>query len=249
MQFSGSILVQFGWVNLDAIPHLINNAVESSDKYSPCEIKITVRTTNENVNIEISDNGRGIKKRDLNRIWERGTSIGRPGGSGLGLYGAKVFIEQQKGQIDMKSEYGKGSTVRMKLPLVLNSFQFHGMGPFEHVLIEDYKLNQLLWLNEATKRNLDFAVFSSPSEFLGNLHSISPKATIYLDSRFPDFPILGEEWAKELYQMGFKKIYMCSTSRIDMNDKTWLMGSVPKEKPFQNLENSSWQEAGRHRLK
>lgn len=217
------------------LSNVINNSREASDKYKPCDIQINLESTGNRVLIDIVDNGKGLKESDLRKVFDRGVSIDKPGGSGLGLYDARQFIEKEGGTIELKSQYKKGVLVRMTLPIILSSFQSHGKGPFEYVLIEDYKLSQLLWLQAASQRNLSFAVFSSPSEFLDNIHSISDKATIYLDSRFPDFPMLGQDWAKELYyKKGFKKIYMCSSVEITIGDKPWILGSVPKHKPFDN---------------
>ena len=221
------------------LSNIINNSREASKKYKTCEIKIGLRKKGEIVTIEIVDNGKGIKMSNLPKVFDREVSINKPGGNGLGLSDAKKFIEGETGTIEIKSKRNKGSTVIITLPVVLSTFQSHGQRPFKHVLVEDYKLSQLLWLQEAADRGLSFAVFSSPSEFLNNLDTISDNAVLYLDSHFPDFPMLGENWAKELYhEKGFKKIYMCSTSEIAIDDKPWIMGRVPKNKPFEQFNKT-----------
>ncbi len=215
------------------LSNIINNAREASKKDDPCEIQIKLTRKGSNAFIEIEDNGKGIKESDIKRVFSRGVSIDKPGGNGWGLSDAKKFIESQDGTIEIESKLNKGTTVKINLPILLSNFQSRGKAPFDHVLVEDYKLSQLLWLEKADSKKLNFAAFSSPSEFLENMELVSPNATLYIDSHFPDFPMRGEEWARELYsKYGFKKIYMCSTSPIDITDMPWIKACIAKHKPF-----------------
>ncbi len=187
----------------------------------------------ESIFLKIADNGKGLQKARIEKVFKRGVSVDKPGGSGLGLSDAQAYVNKIGGKISFESDYRKGSVITIRLPRVVSSFQFCGKGPYSEILIEDYKLGQLLWLEEAEKNDLDFAVFSSPVEFLSNISVVAPNATVYLDSHFPDFSQKGEDWAEELSQLGFSMIYMCSTSDIDISDKPWIKGIVSKSHPFQ----------------
>ena len=66
--------------------------------------------------IELSDTGIGIPQENLDKIFDPLFST-TPYGIGLGLTIARQFIEAHEGVIDVKSEIGKGTTVRLKLPL------------------------------------------------------------------------------------------------------------------------------------
>jgi signal transduction histidine kinase len=214
------------------LSNIINNAKEASRANKACQIYIQLFNKSDHVIIEIADNGKGLKKSQVEKIFERGVSINKPGGSGLGLADAKKYIEKVNGSIAFNSTYRRGAAVTIKLPIVEAKFQFNGSKPFKHVLIEDYRLGQLLWLEEAENKDLDFAVFSSPTEFENNIDLIDKEAQIYLDSHFPDFSSKGEDWAEGVFERGFKNIYFCSNSKIDLDTKPWIKGIAHKHSPF-----------------
>jgi PAS domain S-box-containing protein len=102
---------------LRVLKNLILNAIKFSE--SDCKIDVSARKTKNNfVEIAIKDNGIGIKKKDLNRIFEQYVKINPSSpGSGLGLAVAKSIVEAHCGQINAKSDgIGKGSTLMFTLP-------------------------------------------------------------------------------------------------------------------------------------
>jgi two-component system phosphate regulon sensor histidine kinase PhoR len=99
--------------------NLIDNAV----KYTPDhgEVGIEITDKNEYLAIEIYDNGIGIPKDSLPRIFERfyrvdKTRSRKMGGTGLGLSIVKHIVIIHGGKIDVKSEEGKGSRFCISLP-------------------------------------------------------------------------------------------------------------------------------------
>jgi CheY-like chemotaxis protein len=72
------------------------------------------------VQLEVSDTGIGIPDEDLPKIFEPFFTTKEAGtGSGLGLAQVEGIIAQHGGKIDVKSEYGKGSTFRIFFPPVV----------------------------------------------------------------------------------------------------------------------------------
>ena len=79
-------------------------------------INITVEQEKESVKIDIHDNGKGIPKKDWNKIFKPGFTT-KKRGWGLGLSLSKRIIEQyHKGQLFVRSsELGKGTCIRIVL--------------------------------------------------------------------------------------------------------------------------------------
>lgn len=113
------------WIEIDTdkMTQVIDNILNNAIKYSPDGGKITVsmKTTDDQMILSVSDQGLGIPKQDLPKIFDRFYRVDRArsraqGGTGLGLAIAKEIIKQHKGFIWAKSEYGKGSTFTIVLP-------------------------------------------------------------------------------------------------------------------------------------
>ena len=113
------------WIEIDTdkITQVIDNILNNAIKYSPDggKITVTMKTTDDQMILSISDQGLGIPKQDLPRIFDRFYRVDRArsraqGGTGLGLAIAKEIIKQHDGFIWAKSEYGKGSTFTIVLP-------------------------------------------------------------------------------------------------------------------------------------
>ena len=113
------------WIEIDTdkMTQVIDNILNNAIKYSPDggKITVTMKTTDDQMILSISDQGLGIPKQDLPRIFDRFYRVDRArsraqGGTGLGLSIAKEIIKQHKGFIWAKSIYGKGSTFTIVLP-------------------------------------------------------------------------------------------------------------------------------------
>ena len=113
------------WVEIDTdkMTQVIDNIMNNAIKYSPDggTITVSVRTTDVQMILSISDEGLGIPKQDLPKIFDRFYRVDKArsraqGGTGLGLAIAKEIIKQHHGFIWAKSEYGKGSTFTIVLP-------------------------------------------------------------------------------------------------------------------------------------
>ncbi|GGE28204.1 cell wall metabolism sensor histidine kinase VicK [Streptococcus himalayensis] len=113
------------WVEIDTdkMTQVIDNLLNNAIKYSPDGGKITVsmKTTETQMIVSISDEGLGIPKADLPKIFDRFYRVDKArsreqGGTGLGLAIAKEIVKQHNGFIWAKSQYGEGSTFTIVLP-------------------------------------------------------------------------------------------------------------------------------------
>lgn len=109
----------------NGIERVILNVLSNAVKYTQEEgiIKIYVGFVYNDAYIKVIDNGIGIPKEDLARVFERFYRVDKArsremGGTGLGLSIAKEIIEQNNGSIDIKSELGKGTEVVIRIPAV-----------------------------------------------------------------------------------------------------------------------------------
>ena len=100
--------------------NLINNAIAYSKEETIVKLRISAE---EQYGIfEVKDQGIGIEKSELPRIFERFYRIDRArsrnsGGTGLGLSIVKHLIEAHEGKIQVTSEVGKGTSMKVYLPI------------------------------------------------------------------------------------------------------------------------------------
>lgn len=113
------------YINGDRIrvEQTVINIVSNAIKYTPDggEIHVSLREAGSNVEISVSDNGIGIPKEDIPRLFERFYRVEKArnsdkGGTGLGLAIAKEFVSAHGGDIKVESEVGKGTTFVISFP-------------------------------------------------------------------------------------------------------------------------------------
>lgn len=104
--------------------NMINNLVDNAVKYSRENplIRITTHNTSKSLVIRIDDNGIGMSKETVKRIFEKfyrahTGNIHNVKGFGLGMSYVKTVIDAIKGRIKVESTLGKGSTFIVEIPL------------------------------------------------------------------------------------------------------------------------------------
>jgi signal transduction histidine kinase len=100
--------------------NLVSNAIKFTNKNGT--ININAAQTDSNVIISVSDNGIGIARDDLTKLFNISEVITTKGtaketGTGLGLFLCKEFVEKHGGKIWVESEVGKGSDFKFTLPI------------------------------------------------------------------------------------------------------------------------------------
>lgn len=112
------------WGDVNRLMQIFTNLVNNAISYSKEATTVTLRiSANDDYGIfEVKDEGLGIEKAEISRIFERFYRVDRArsrnsGGTGLGLSIVKHLIEAHQGKIQVTSEVGKGTSMKVYLPL------------------------------------------------------------------------------------------------------------------------------------
>jgi PAS domain S-box-containing protein len=105
----------------DKVEQVLTNLVENACKYgSPKGLRIDGSVDEGSVALAVTDHGEGIQASDLPKVFSKyfRRSVGRPTGSGLGLWISRGLVESHGGRLEARSNPGQGSTFRFTLPLL-----------------------------------------------------------------------------------------------------------------------------------
>ncbi|KAF5418333.1 MAG: Methanogenesis regulatory histidine kinase FilI [Candidatus Methanogaster sp.] len=98
--------------------NLVNNAIKFTEEG---EVEVKVIEKDKSIEIIVKDAGVGIKKEDIQKLFAPFTqleyTVSEENGTGLGLYLVRNLVRLLNGDIRVESEYGKGSTFTLTLPL------------------------------------------------------------------------------------------------------------------------------------
>jgi PAS domain S-box-containing protein len=102
---------------------VIENLIDNAGKYTPVgkKIHVTVERQADRAYIRVTDEGVGIAKKDLSKLFQKFSRIDNElstvvGGTGIGLYWAKKIIDLHDGTITVQSQPNKGTTFTISLP-------------------------------------------------------------------------------------------------------------------------------------
>ncbi|MCX8052797.1 MAG: ATP-binding protein [Armatimonadetes bacterium] len=120
----------------DKVDQILTNLTNNAVKYSPDGGTITVagKPLDGKVQLMVADEGIGIPKEHLNKIFDRFHRVDnrdtrKVGGTGIGLYLVKHLVEAHGGRIWVESEVGKGSKFIFELPKCPPQFQEEAAAP------------------------------------------------------------------------------------------------------------------------
>ena len=117
-------------VDTDKLTQVIDNIISNALKYSPDggNIRFGMTVQDTMLKVMVSDDGMGIPKENVERIFDRFYRVDRArarsmGGTGLGLAIARDMIEAHGGKIWAESEEGHGTTIFFTLPYETQIFE------------------------------------------------------------------------------------------------------------------------------
>jgi signal transduction histidine kinase len=118
-----------GFWDPDALDRIIGNLLSNAIKYSPAggDIRIVLASDGESARLSVIDNGIGIPATQLSEIFDqyyRGQELqddeiieGVEPSQGLGLFSARQQAQRMRGDVDVTSTVGQGSTFTLRLPI------------------------------------------------------------------------------------------------------------------------------------
>jgi signal transduction histidine kinase len=114
LQFEGTVSI-----DQDKMTRVYYNIASNARDAMPEGGKLTVKTFAKNgqVVIEFQDTGTGMPEEVRRRIFEPFVTFGKKHGTGLGMAIVKKVVDDHKGRIEIESEMGKGTVIRITLPV------------------------------------------------------------------------------------------------------------------------------------
>lgn len=111
----------FIWVDIEKIEIIVHNLLSNAFKHSirGQQIGVALETLNNNIQISVTDQGKGIHKEDLPHIFDwyyQSKKIKHKKGSGIGLALSKIFAELHLGSLHVKSKINQGATFTLRIP-------------------------------------------------------------------------------------------------------------------------------------
>lgn len=184
------------------------NAIKYSDS-GKVEIYVSVKKKDEKnavLSFSVKDNGIGIKKEDLSKLFKSYTRVDttvnhHKEGTGLGLAISKQLVELMEGTVSVESEYGKGSTFSFAIPVIIEDWTPAGR-------LEDYKYEE-----ETEEKEKEASVVIAPDAQIlvvddTALNIVVAKALMKPTKMQIDTANSGEEALKMIEQKDYDLIFM-----------------------------------------
>lgn len=205
------------------LSNIVDNAMLAS--YSNKKIEIFVSKNSDCVEIKIKDYGRGINPEVLHRIGEKGFSFRESkenNGTGRGVYAAKLILDEIGGDFKIDSTVGKGTEVTISFPTLPPSILEKNP---DFILIDDEDLHKIVWQSWSAENNKAILAVSCVAEFFLYSDQIKKNTPVFLDSDLGDGK-KGEDFACQIYKMGFQEIYLATAYDHFKNTKVPFVSGV-----------------------
>lgn len=124
------------WIDRKRLEKIVNNLLSNALKFTPDGGKVTLslRRVRHSIKIQVGDTGRGIPPEDLPHVFERyfqtkRKDVATEGGTGIGLALSKELAKLMKGDLSVKSEWGRGSVFTLTIPAQIASDEEKKVAP------------------------------------------------------------------------------------------------------------------------
>ena len=196
--------------DIDKLETICSNLISNAIKYNTLDgqISVQVEKIQDQLQIKVSDTGRGIHEKDLKHIFTRyyqakSAPIVAEGGFGIGLSISKEYIEVIGGSIEVKSSPGQGSTFTITFPLSLEpSSESSEISSYTYPVLPSYEKEVMQPLSEESSEKGSLLIVEDNikmcrylEEILGEEYALAfcyngKEALKYLDTNIPDLMII-----------------------------------------------------------
>jgi CheY-like chemotaxis protein/anti-sigma regulatory factor (Ser/Thr protein kinase) len=227
--------------------NLLNNAIKFTGAGK--QIKLKVWSSNQSLCFEIEDQGIGISRQDLKRLFNKYIQVGKnksgQQGTGLGLSITKGLVELLGGTIHMESELGLGTSVNLVFPLVLSKEEKQRNKDQDLIqlpdnlnvlMVEDNLVNQKVIGAMLTRLGVSFHI-AGPGEEVPALIEENHYDVVLMDINLPG--ISGLEVTKNLKEQKYKSPIIALTADVFLSnqEKAMFDSFVTKPIKYEQLEH------------
>jgi len=201
---------------------VISNLIENS-MMALCDkeiqlVEIKTFVSEGNLLLQVIDNGGGILEENLKSVFEKGFTT-KSNGTGQGLSFVKAQIESWKGEININSTQGIGTTITLSLPLAEKP---------KFVILDDDKYLLDRYQKMLERFGNEAQTYRTGKELLDNAKNISPESIFLLDYDLGSDEV-GTDVAQKLSRMGMKNLYLHTGNPMtDEMDFPFLKGILTK---------------------
>ncbi len=205
-----------------AFGNLIKNAVEAMDKCG--ELTLTTKLAEENIAVEIQDNGSGMEPGILKKVLSEGLTHGKENGNGIGVAVVRRTVAEHGGSISAVSEIGVGTTFCVALPIarsqqinmaekdedVVARFTLQ-MKRREPILVLDDDVGMLeQWRIKLEQHHVTALACTSYENFMEQKVAQGLTRSAIVDYHFENSEMNGIDIIKKLKARGFENLYLCT---------------------------------------
>lgn len=107
----------------------------------------------------------------------------------------------------------------------------------DFVHLDDDDLLRICWSHSAKKAGKQIKSFSNPNELKMSLSTIEKETPFYIDSCLGDGVIEGQDFAKELFEMGYENLYLSTGyEKEKFAEMPWIKDVIGKTPPWDNIK-------------
>lgn len=144
------------WFDGDKLEKILYNLISNAFKFTeyPAKISIDLKVNSSTLIIMVTDNGLGLTKEEVNKIFDRFYQVDnknrRKTGTGIGLNLAKLLAQKHKGDLTVESNQGEGSRFSLKIPVNEDDFSEE-----EHIQYQPDLRERIEQIHKLTQKEAD----------------------------------------------------------------------------------------------